>query len=1105
MTVRYVLHPTIKDFNYKSVTGAISAANSGDEIHVYNGQTQAVLVVKFYKDDSQVVLGFSENENLYNMGFDEILNNTTANFKKAGNNIFYDTGAVLIGSSNFVYITSVENFNEAFNLKVYGGAKISGGSFVVGDFDNSSNFKIFSNGNLEIGRNDNTSVNIDSNTGNITTTGTLIANQIEIDSLTTNLYGHVFCDVTGNLDGNAKTASKLNITTEIRLSGDIDGLTFFDGSQNTLITSSIKNGIITENKIAPFAITGDKIATNTIFGDKIKDGEITAIKIADYNIGDIKLADNGIGTEKIKQYAITNDKIAYQTITYDKILNGTISNNNLAGGITGEKIATGAITTDKIFDGQITTSKIADGQITSAKITDGTIQTSNIAYGAITNEKILLGTIDNDRLAGSITGDKFADQTITSSKIASGQITTEKIASGAIINDKILPRTITNDRLAGSITSDKFVDHTITTNKIGDSQITGEKILANTITNDKILPGTITNDRLEGSITTDKLVDGIITTGKISNLQVTSDKINDFAIVSGKIANGAITRIKITDGSVNTAKIEFGSITKDLMVDNSIGTTQIINQNVTLDKLNSDITDILYAKENTLDVDNKLSFKANLENPIFTGIVVLPHNTIKETMITDSNVTESKIANLSISMSKIKNNAITENKIGVEAVTNDKIKTYTINYDKLVQTSNNNRLLGVGSSTNTIGEVQIQNEMIENSTIQVEKLAQIPGFTILANNDIVTGTITATKLVDNMVNLNTLNLNKIQKILPDVILGRGLSNHDPGTIEEIPCHAPGRIILACNSINEIREQLSINNVDNMSYDSIKDYTDQVANTKADLDGSNFTGIVTIKQDFRVKSTQDDIIKFNIDNLTGNTEISGSINVGPLFEVLQNGNLTANNTEIDGTLYVLNNDTTLKNLTVVESINVPSLFVSTINSNNIESSGYFNLEGNFTITNSFGDEKFKVTNLNGKTDIDGQLEVNGLTMINNDFIIKNTQKIVTNTIESHNYNPINIKGSVINIGEEDSLVNINGSINYIQSNNLEVKDPTITLNKGGHSAIGSGFIFEDTTSNGYLLVDTDKKGLVFRGPSDSSQKRIATLSDSETLINKTIEN
>ena len=43
MTIRYVLHPTLKEFNYNSVTGAISAANSGDEIHVYN----ANIMLKF--------------------------------------------------------------------------------------------------------------------------------------------------------------------------------------------------------------------------------------------------------------------------------------------------------------------------------------------------------------------------------------------------------------------------------------------------------------------------------------------------------------------------------------------------------------------------------------------------------------------------------------------------------------------------------------------------------------------------------------------------------------------------------------------------------------------------------------------------------------------------------------------------------------------------------------------------------------------------------------------------------------------------------------------------------------------------------------------------
>jgi hypothetical protein len=67
-------------------------------------------------------------------------------------------------------------------------------------------------------------------------------------------------------------------------------------------------------------------------------------------------------------------------------------------------------------------------------------------------------------------------------------------------------------------------------------------------------------------------------------------------------------------------------------------------------------------------------------------------------------------------------------------------------------------------------------------------------------------------------------------------------------------------------------------------------------------------------------------------------------------------------------------------------------------------------------------KFTVTSSSGNTNIAGSLTVTGSTTLN---------------------------GSTINIGTNGSTVNIMGTVDSIQSTNLQVNDNLITLNKNGN--------------------------------------------------------
>lgn len=73
---------------------------------------------------------------------------------------------------------------------------------------------------------------------------------------------------------------------------------------------------------------------------------------------------------------------------------------------------------------------------------------------------------------------------------------------------------------------------------------------------------------------------------------------------------------------------------------------------------------------------------------------------------------------------------------------------------------------------------------------------------------------------------------------------------------------------------------------------------------------------------------------------------------------------------------------------------------------------------------------------------------------------------------------------INIGYAGSTVNINGILSYQYTDNLQVKDKLITLNKGGgiDSGVSSGFeIEENTVIKGWFTTSSGRNGWEFRSP------------------------
>lgn len=165
----------------------------------------------------------------------------------------------------------------------------------------------------------------------------------------------------------------------------------------SVTADSIASKTITADEITAKSITADEIAAKTITAGEIKADTLTAEEIAAGQITAKHVSTNEIiaNTANIKNGVITNAKIADATIETAKIKDAQITNAKIANAaIDTAQIKDAAIKTAKIDDAQITTAKIGNAQITNAKIADATIQTAKIGDAQITNAKIANAGID---------------------------------------------------------------------------------------------------------------------------------------------------------------------------------------------------------------------------------------------------------------------------------------------------------------------------------------------------------------------------------------------------------------------------------------------------------------------------------------------------------------------------------------------------------------------------------------------------------------------------------------------------------------------------------------------------------------------------------------
>ena len=419
--------------------------------------------------------------------------------------------------------------------------------------------------------------------------------------------------LTGNVSGNATTATTLKNSRNIKLTGRVTGTASFNGGADAVISTTIAAGSIKTADIA--------------------DGAITAAKLAEGAIGGDSVSFNYAGSSSKGGPATTALKLnTARTISLTGNVTGSGSFDGSANLSIAATVANGAITNAKIADGAVNSAKIADGSVASGDVAFNYAGSSSKGGAATSAAKLNSTQLSNQNLNDYHTGVNFyfagggntctnkpsgvdnfgmfvfqtasgwwtqllyGSNLILYSRRYSGSAWSSwepigYITDGSITTAKLADNAVTTAKLSNSsVTSAKIVDGTIVATDIANSTITGGKIAANTITATNIAAS---------AVGTSEIAANAVTTAKIANSNVTADKLASSAVITAKIADSAVSSTKIADSAVSSAKIASSAVTS----------AKIANSAVTLTKLGSDVGTVVVSSTQPSDTHVKLWIK----------------------------------------------------------------------------------------------------------------------------------------------------------------------------------------------------------------------------------------------------------------------------------------------------------------------------------------------------------------------------------------------------------------------------------------------------------------------------------------------------------------
>ncbi|MBU3680236.1 MAG: hypothetical protein FGM32_11655 [Candidatus Kapabacteria bacterium] len=230
-------------------------------------------------------------------------------------------------------------------------------------------------------------------------------------------------------------------------------------------------------------------------------GPTVGIDVRDGAITQAKIAPGAIGSNELANGSVTSSKLATGTIPTSLPPTGS-AGGDLTGTYPSPAVALGAITTSKLADASVSSSKLVDAAVTSAKILDGAVTTTKLADGSISTPKlsmtgVVAGTYGNEMNIPQITVDDRGRILVISNKSV-GDFPYIVPAGGDLIGTYPAPFIRTN-----AVNTGKILDAAVTTEKLAPSAVTNSRLAANSVTTEKIADGTIvTLDLAPGTIPT---------------------------------------------------------------------------------------------------------------------------------------------------------------------------------------------------------------------------------------------------------------------------------------------------------------------------------------------------------------------------------------------------------------------------------------------------------------------------------------------------------------------------------------------------------------------------------------------------------------------------
>lgn len=156
--------------------------------------------------------------------------------------------------------------------------------------------------------------------------------------------------------------------------------------------------------------------------------------------------------------------------------------------------------------------------------------------------------------------------------------------------------------------------------------------------------------------------------------------------------------------------------------------------------------------------------------------------------------------------------------------------------------------------------------------------------------------------------------------------------------------------------------------------------------------------------------------------------------------------------------------------------------------------------NTTIPNL--DNKYLIKDsINGDSML-GKLKCNNLDVINNTdtlFIGENAPLIYLGSAN-------NIDAKTINIGGVNDIINIKGTTNYMQVNNVQVENKLLTLNKGSvgnntSNSVGIQIRDDDNDDKGYIKTNDTMDKFLLKAPQNETIYKIGAVDDINSLTTK----